>query len=96
MAVQTKHTKIILAGAMATGAGMLSVFGVEGTHMKKPNVILCMTDDQGWGDTGYNGHQVAKTPHLDRMAAEGLRFDRFYSAAPIGSVVAAEPPANTP
>jgi hypothetical protein len=31
----------------------------------KPNIILCMTDDQGWGDTGYNGHPVVKT--LNRM-----------------------------
>ena len=51
----------------------------------RPNIILCMTDDQGWGDTGYNGNPVAKTPHLDAMAKEGLRFDRFYSAAPVCS-----------
>lgn len=53
--------------------------------MQRPNIILCMTDDQGWGDTGYNGNPVAKTPHLDRMAQAGLRFDRFYSAAPVCS-----------
>ncbi len=46
-----------------------------------PNVILCMTDDQGWGDVGYNGHPHLKTPHLDRMSAEGVTFTRFYSAA---------------
>ena len=40
-----------------------------------------MTDDQGWGDTGYNGHPYLKTPNLDRMAAEGVTFTRFYSAA---------------
>jgi len=45
------------------------------------NVILCMTDDQGWGDTGYNGHPHLKTPHLDRMSREGVTFSRFYSAA---------------
>ena len=45
------------------------------------NIILCMTDDQGWGDTGYNGHPILKTPHLDQMAAEGVTFTRFYSAA---------------
>lgn len=44
-----------------------------------------MADDQGWGDTGYNGHPVVKTPHLDAMAREGVRFDRFYSAAPVCS-----------
>jgi len=44
-----------------------------------------MTDDQGWGDTGYNGHPTLKTPHLDAMAAEGIRFQRFYSGAPVCS-----------
>lgn len=51
----------------------------------KPNVILVMTDDQGWGDTGYNGHPVLRTPHLDQLAADGVRFDRFYTAAPVCS-----------
>ncbi|MGB2824425.1 MAG: sulfatase-like hydrolase/transferase [Phycisphaerae bacterium] len=51
----------------------------------KPNVILAMTDDQGWGDTGYNGHPVLKTPTLDEMSRSGLRFERFYSGAPVCS-----------
>ena len=51
----------------------------------QPNVVLCMADDQGWGDTGYNGHPLLRTPHLDSMAAAGLRFDRFYAAAPVCS-----------
>lgn len=52
---------------------------------KKPNIILVMADDQGWGDMGYNGHPVLKTPNFDAMAAESLRFDRFYAAAPVCS-----------
>lgn len=40
-----------------------------------------MTDDQGWGDTGYNGHPHLKTPHLDQMQNEGVTFTRFYSGA---------------
>ncbi|MDP6522613.1 MAG: sulfatase-like hydrolase/transferase [Kiritimatiellia bacterium] len=48
-----------------------------------PNIILCMADDQGWGDTAYNGHPELKTPHLDAMSKAGLRFDRFYAAAPV-------------
>jgi arylsulfatase A-like enzyme len=48
----------------------------------RPNFVLCMTDDQGWGDVSYNGLKSAATPNLDAMAAAGLRFDRFYAAAP--------------
>ncbi len=50
-----------------------------------PNIVLCMADDQGWGDVGYNGHPVLKTPNLDLMAREGLRLDRSYAAAPVCS-----------
>lgn len=50
-----------------------------------PNIVLCMADDQGWGDTAYIGHPLLQTPHLDAMAATGLRFDRFYAAAPVCS-----------
>jgi arylsulfatase A-like enzyme len=51
----------------------------------RPNVVLCMADDHGWGDTGYNGHPFVRTPHLDAMASSGLRFDRWYAAAPVCS-----------
>ena len=44
-----------------------------------------MADDQGWGDMAYNGHAVLKTPNFDAMAADALRFDRFYAAAPVCS-----------
>ena len=52
---------------------------------ERPNFILCMADDQGWGDTGYNGHPLLKTPVMDEMAQTGLRFDRFYAAAAVCS-----------
>ena len=48
---------------------------------QRPNIILIMTDDQGWGDVGYNGHPHLKTPHLDQMHREGVTFTRFYAAA---------------
>ena len=51
----------------------------------QPNIIQMMADDMGWGDVGYNGHPMIKTPNLDTMAKEGVRFDRFYSAAPVCS-----------
>jgi arylsulfatase A-like enzyme len=72
----------------ATGAGALAI-GLPRSLAKpsheRPNIVLCMADDQGWGDVAYNGHPALKTPNLDAMAASGLRFDRFYAAAPLCS-----------
>lgn len=48
-----------------------------------PNVILILADDLGWGDLGCYGQQKIRTPRLDRMAAEGLRFTNFYAASPV-------------
>jgi len=55
------------------------------TAADRPNVVLVMADDQGWGDMAYNGHPLLKTPNFDDAAATGLRFDRFYAAAPVCS-----------
>jgi len=51
----------------------------------KPHIIFVMADDMGWGQTGYQNHPVLKTPNLDAMAANGLRFDRFYAGGPVCS-----------
>ena len=45
---------------------------------EKPNVVLIMTDDQGWGDVRLHGNEKIDTPTMDRLAASGARFDRFY------------------
>lgn len=52
---------------------------------ERPNLILMMADDLGWGDVGFNGGTVIETPELDAMARNGLVFDRFYAAAPVCS-----------
>jgi arylsulfatase A-like enzyme len=49
----------------------------------RPNIVLMMSDDQGWGETAYNGHPHLHTPVLDAMARTGLRLDRFYAASPV-------------
>lgn len=51
----------------------------------KPNIILINCDDLGYGDLGCYGSTLNKTPHLDRMAAEGVRFTDFYMASPVCS-----------
>jgi arylsulfatase A-like enzyme len=49
----------------------------------KPNVVIILADDLGYGDLGCYGHPTIRTPNLDRMAAEGLKFTNFYVAAPV-------------
>jgi len=72
-----KIPSIILTCLLLLGA---SVFAAE-----KPNIVLVMTDDQGWGQVGYMNHPHLKTPNLDAMAANGLRFDHFYAGGPVCS-----------
>ena len=43
-----------------------------------PNVVILLADDAGWGDYGHNGNKVARTPHIDSLARDGARFDRFF------------------
>ena len=61
---------LFAAGAAAYGAA-------------RPNVVIIFTDDLGYGDLGCYGSPTIRTPRLDRMAAEGLRFTDFYSAAEV-------------
>ena len=51
----------------------------------QPNMVIIFADDLGYGDLGCYGSPTIRTPHLDRMAAEGLRFTDFYSAAEVCS-----------
>lgn len=61
--------------------------GVTGfaAETDRPNFIVILADDLGYGDLGCYGSTTIKTPHLDRMAAEGTRFTDFYSASPLCS-----------
>ncbi|MFC4993335.1 sulfatase-like hydrolase/transferase [Rubritalea tangerina] len=52
---------------------------------QRPNIILVMADDQGYGDCGYTDHPFVKTPELDAMAKQSVVLDQFYAAAPVCS-----------
>ncbi|MBI3910966.1 MAG: sulfatase [Armatimonadetes bacterium] len=49
----------------------------------QPNIVLIFADDLGYGDLGCYGSPTIRTPHLDRLAREGVRFTDFYAAAPV-------------
>lgn len=64
----------------------LSAFAVPAVaQAEKPNIIFVMADDLGWGDVGFNGNKIIKTPRLDEMAKNGLCLTRFYTASPLCS-----------
>ena len=54
-------------------------------RLTRPNIILVMADDLGWGDVAYNGNEIVQTPFLDEMASQGLSLNRFYAASPVCS-----------
>ena len=56
---------------------------------QKPNVVVILTDDQGWGDLSVNGNTNLSTPHIDSLAKDGTSFDRFY-VCPVCSPTRAE------
>lgn len=49
----------------------------------RPNVVLLLSDDQGWTDYGFMGHDVIRTPNLDRLAKEGALYSRGYVPTPL-------------
>jgi arylsulfatase A len=58
---------------------------VRAQEKKQPNFIVILADDLGWGDLGCYGHPVIKTPNLDKLASEGMRFTQCYSASAVCS-----------
>ena len=63
--------------------GLLALFcGQSSAEPAKPNLIYLLADDLGYGDLGSYGQQLIRTPHLDKMAADGLRLTQHYAGAP--------------
>lgn len=62
---------LALACAMGTS-------GVLGADQRRPNVVIILTDDQGWGDLSVHGNTNLATPNIDRLAAQGIELSNFY------------------
>lgn len=63
-------------------AGAACLPSVAEAQRQMPNIIYIMCDDMGYGDLGCYGQPYIRTPHIDRMAAEGMRFTQAYAARP--------------
>ena len=79
-----------LLGAAALGVGLLTP-GVSGEPgpARRPNVIVFLADDQGWGDLSVSGNHNLRTPQIDGLARDGVTLDRFY-VCPVCSPTRAE------
>jgi arylsulfatase A len=65
--------------------GSLAALSAFGKTPRRPNFVIILADDMGYGDLGCYGSQMIRTPNLDRMAQEGVRFTNFYAGAPFCS-----------
>src|SRR5215470_2421985 len=61
----------------------VSPFQVAGEEKTRPNLVFILADDLGYGDVGCYGQRIVKTPNIDRLAAEGMRFTQFYAGSPV-------------
>ena len=87
---KTAFPKVQLHASSLVISMLTAVFAVQ-THSseskptpaQKPNIVIILADDLGWGELGCYGQEKIRTPNLDRMAAAGMRFPQFYSGAPV-------------
>ena len=76
---------LFIAAFFLLSAGCRIPTSWMGGGSRQPNIVLMMADDLGWADLGIQGHPFLRTPNIDAVAENGLRFTRFYSAAPVCS-----------
>ena len=84
-------TSLLMAAVLSPISGLpRPAFGGDTSEIdppprETPNVILIFIDDMGYGDVGFNGASGPRTPHLDEMARNGMRFTDFYVGCPVCS-----------
>lgn len=78
--MKTKE-RTVVAGLLAATA--MNVFA--GGKAEKPNIIFILCDDMGYGDLACYGQRYIQTPHIDRLAQEGMRFTQAYAGSPVSA-----------
>jgi arylsulfatase A len=74
---------IQLLPRLLVGLWFLSLGGASAFAAEKPNIVILLCDDLGYGDLSCFAHPEIRTPHLDRLAAEGVKLTHCYSSAPV-------------
>lgn len=72
-------------GSTVINATETNISSCKVDNPNRPNIIMIMADDMGWGDVGFHENPIVKTPNLDRLASEGIEFQNFYASAPLSS-----------
>ena len=73
---------LILSG-LVVGLSLVVAGGARAQTDHRPNLVLILADDLGYGDLGSYGQRTVQTPRLDRLAAEGIRFSQFYAGSTV-------------
>jgi arylsulfatase A-like enzyme len=79
---QSSLQKACILGLVAGGCNLSNNSESENIPTR-PNIVLILADDLGYGDLGCYGQKIIETPNLDQLASEGMLFTQFYSAAPV-------------
>ncbi len=79
-----RRRTFLKAAGIGSAAAMLSPLGgCQFFEKRKPNIIFIMADDLGYGELGCYGQEKIRTPNIDRLAAEGLKFTQHYAGSPV-------------
>ena len=76
-----RRRPFILVGALLAGSSLAQPD--DGAQDKKPNIVIIMADDLGWGDLACYGQALIQTPQIDQLAAGGMRFTQCYSGSTV-------------
>ncbi|MFQ3593741.1 MAG: sulfatase-like hydrolase/transferase, partial [Gemmataceae bacterium] len=66
---------------LAVGPAVPAALPVAGARTTPANIVVLFSDDLGWGDVSMNGRKTWQTPNIDKLASQGIRFERFYTGA---------------
>lgn len=87
--MRSKPSRLILGSMLlvimlkATPSPLATSAEATPNSRRRPNIVLIVADDLGYGELGSYGQRKIRTPHLDRMAREGVRFTSFYAGSPV-------------